>query len=393
MQASRSRERARPSDDGPIVIAVMGETGAGKSDFVGRITGEPTHVNASLTPQARGVIAYSLPLPPQGGRPNRSVQLLDCPGFDNGGMPDRDIISAIIEYLRTHYRRSQVHGIIYMIDITRPRLTGRALVDLEIFKELCGKDYYKNVVLGTTHWDQLRQRATGQRREDELKTVPGFWGTMFDQGSKVRRIMHTNGTDASDADMMIIHDIANNYQQEWLRVQEEMNRGVETSETSAMLELDEWERFYGQLRQLKRDSRGHIRQHKMQLRTEREAEAAMMNEGLRTEELRFAEDRAQLRDQERKIRRLADEARARQEQNHNGSPRTNAAEISRLEHEKHRRTTSIEEGDQRELERVLQTCIRYGRGRSARARPTSFPCNSKKCTKIINSTTERFYRE
>ena len=388
MTTRRSQERIRPPDTDAIVIAVMGETGAGKSEFIGRVTGKPTHVNDSLTPEARGVIAYSLHLPAMDVWPARKVELLDCPGFDDGTEPSRKIINAILAYLMQHYQRDKVHGIIYMIDITRPRVSGRTLVSLSIFRALCGVEFYENVVLGTTHWDELREEATGQAREDELKSVPEFWGTLYQRGSQIRQIGRGHYNGASREDMSIICDIANTHQPRFLLVQEEMQSGLDASQTSPIIELNEWQEFHKQLRRLKRNSSGQINQHQSRLQKEKDQEVAEMSQTLRDEELRFAGDQARLERREQEVQRLMDDIRATNEQRGHANPRASDEELRRLAQEKHELEASLRQRERHALEKVLRKCRRYGRGGSSKTR---ISCGS--CGHGIDSREQRFYRK
>lgn len=55
-----------------------------------------------------------------------------------------------------------------------------------MFKELCGEDAYKHVVLATSMWGKEDQeKALG--RERELVAEGGFWSTMKERGSSVMR--------------------------------------------------------------------------------------------------------------------------------------------------------------------------------------------------------------
>ena len=388
MTTRRSQERIRPPDTDAIVIAVMGETGAGKSEFIGRVTGKPTHVNDSLTPEARGVIAYPLHLPAMDGRPAREVQLLDCPGFDDGTEPSRKIINAILAYLMQHYQRDKVHGIIYMIDITRPRVSGRTLVSLSIFRALCGVEFYANVVLGTTHWDELRDEATGQARQNELESVPEFWGTLSKRGSQIRQIRRGNHSGPSREDMSIICNIANTYKPKFLLVQEEMQSGLDASQTSPIIELNEWQQFHKQLSRLKRESNGQISQHQSRLKREKDQEVAEMNQTLRDEELRFAGDQARLERREREVQRLMDDMRATNEQRGHANPQASDEELRMLAQEKHELEASLSHHKQHALEKVLRKCKRYGRGKSSKTR---ISCSG--CGHGIDSKRQCFYRK
>ena len=57
-----------------------------------------------------------------------------------------------------------------------------------MFKELCGRDNFKNVVLVTTMWDQVSEDE-GLEREDELENV--FWQSMIRLGSSTHRFLFT----------------------------------------------------------------------------------------------------------------------------------------------------------------------------------------------------------
>jgi len=61
---------------------------------------------------------------------------------------------------------------------------GTPLRNLNLFKELCGKDNFKNVVLVTTMWDQVVEDV-GLRHEQELQN--NFWQSMIKLGSTTHR--------------------------------------------------------------------------------------------------------------------------------------------------------------------------------------------------------------
>lgn len=58
---------------------------------------------------------------------------------------------------------------------------------LRVFKRLCGDEFMKNVVLGTTFWDLVSEEV-GKAREDELCGSDGFFKSMTDMGCDVVRI-------------------------------------------------------------------------------------------------------------------------------------------------------------------------------------------------------------
>jgi len=65
---------------------------------------------------------------------------------------------------------------------------GTPLRNLNLFKELCGKDNFKNVVLVTTMWDQVVEDV-GLRHEQELQN--DFWQSMIRLGSTTHRFYLT----------------------------------------------------------------------------------------------------------------------------------------------------------------------------------------------------------
>jgi hypothetical protein len=178
-----------------------------------------------------------------------TITLIDCPGFDDPSATEAETITAILTYLNTTYHQGKrLHGIIYMLNITDKRVRGIDRRNIAIFQRLCGEEFYPNVVLGTTNWDQLNNVAEGEDRERELMTNPRFWGNLAKEGSKLRRI-GINGT-AHDDDVAIVLEIARNHHPRVLHAQEEMNSGLAPSETSAAREVDVWKIFLEEVRRM-----------------------------------------------------------------------------------------------------------------------------------------------
>ncbi|ERF76640.1 hypothetical protein EPUS_04460 [Endocarpon pusillum Z07020] len=66
-----------------------------------------------------------------------------------------------------------------------PRLGGKALQNLKMFKSLCGDEALSKVVLATTFWGNVNS-STGMVREKEFEKSE-YWGKMIQKGSKVLR--------------------------------------------------------------------------------------------------------------------------------------------------------------------------------------------------------------
>lgn len=90
----------------------------------------------------------------------------------------------------TYQSKVKLAGIIYLHRITDNRYSGSALRNLRMFKELCGEDAYKHVVLATSMWGPRwgkEDYETATQREQELVSDGGFWRTMKQRGSSVMR--------------------------------------------------------------------------------------------------------------------------------------------------------------------------------------------------------------
>ena len=113
--------------------------------------------------------------------------MIDTPGFDDSGLSDYDILQIISEYLRAAYtEKIFLTGIIYVQKITDNRMQGSAVRCLRLLKKLCGPDYYGNIVLVTTMWDDIKPEE-GERRENQLRTTHDYWGQLIKQGATFQR--------------------------------------------------------------------------------------------------------------------------------------------------------------------------------------------------------------
>ena len=117
-------------------------------------------------------------------------------------------------------------------------MQGSALKNLSMFKKLCGKNYFQNVVLATTMWSDASGKIsvsadTGRAREQELIETPHFWGAMYQRGSKIHR--HTGKRES--AEEIIAHLIGLRLRPV-LDIQHEMvDQGKKVSDTAAGMEV------------------------------------------------------------------------------------------------------------------------------------------------------------
>jgi hypothetical protein len=127
--------------------------------------------------------------------PTVNIYLIDTPGFDDTTRSDTDVLKEVAGWLTDSYsNKVKLNGILYMHRITDPRMQGSAMMNLIMFKKLCGHDALKNVTLVTTMWEKV-DPDDGTRREDQLRTTPEYWGSMLTQGSRMDR--HNNTRDSA----------------------------------------------------------------------------------------------------------------------------------------------------------------------------------------------------
>lgn len=169
-----------PSPD--IYIALMGQTGTGKTSFIRDATRRKDlkvgHYLESCTQHVE-VIETTIG--------DRTVKLIDTPGFDDSGRSDADILETISDYLRAAYtQKINLTGVIYVQRITDNRMQGSSLRCLRLLKKLCGPEYYGNIVLVTTMWGNITQKE-GEERENNLRNVDAYWGELLRQGATFQR--------------------------------------------------------------------------------------------------------------------------------------------------------------------------------------------------------------
>ncbi|KAJ5106423.1 P-loop containing nucleoside triphosphate hydrolase protein [Penicillium angulare] len=179
----RNGRPARPND---VFIAVMGLTGAGKSSFISLCSGENAEIGHDSHSCTSVVDVYGYE-----ESPDRTVYLIDTPGFDDGQRNDTQILREIATWLGTSYENKiLLSGILYLHRISDNRMQGSAKKNLGMFMKLCGSDAFKKVVLVETMWDKTDPEEAA-RREKELQETEEFWGWMISKGSRCYRHMNT----------------------------------------------------------------------------------------------------------------------------------------------------------------------------------------------------------
>ncbi|KAF5351032.1 hypothetical protein D9756_008415 [Leucocoprinus leucothites] len=242
IKAERSRSievtpiSAHELTEDDIIIAVMGPTGVGKSSFIQLVAGgdyNTIEVGEGLGSTTSEVKALRIMFK---NAKNRNIVLIDTPGFDDTFKYNHEVLETIVEWLSLSGKKSsrtgedrRISGILYLHRITDIRFSGSITENFELFKKLCGKDFYKRVILTTTMWPDENNSAPSlelkneyERREQELKD--DHWRIMIKSGSKARRFLRTLPS-AEQIINEIVETELRNQEQPLMQIQSEMASG------------------------------------------------------------------------------------------------------------------------------------------------------------------------
>ncbi|KAF8170413.1 P-loop containing nucleoside triphosphate hydrolase protein [Pholiota molesta] len=245
----------------------MGATGSGKTTFINFASGSDLRVSGGLQ-SCTNIVQVAQPFMLN----NRSVTLIDTPGFDDTTKSDSDILSMIAAFLATEYENGKkLSGLVYIHRISDIRMGGISTRSFRMFKQLCGDSTLQNVVIVTNMWSEVTPEI-GEAREAELASQDMFFKPALDKGASLLR--HENTRESAHA--ILQHIIQNRPLS--LQIQRELiDEKKNISETAAGAELNrelmvQMERHRREMQALEEEMKEAIRLQDEETRRELEAE-------------------------------------------------------------------------------------------------------------------------
>ncbi|KAK7436975.1 hypothetical protein VKT23_018790 [Stygiomarasmius scandens] len=294
----------------------MGATGSGKTTFINSISGSNLRIGKTLHS-----CTTTVQLSQQFELDGRQVTLIDTPGFDDTTKSDADILNMIAAFLATTYEQGKkLAGVLYLHRISDIRMGGVSTRNFKMFRQLCGPDALKNVVLVTNMWGEIGNEV-GEAREMELKSEDKFWKPVLDKGAQVFR--HDNTAGSAQAIVRYLVD----KQPVPLRIQTELvDQHKHLTDTAAGAELNrelmaQIKKHQAEMRDLEKEMKEAINARDEETRQELEIERNKMQaemSALQTNSQKLAtaysEQKAQLERKLEESRKLAEEAQKQQKQ-------------------------------------------------------------------------------
>ena len=117
------------------------------------------------------------------------IHLIDSPGFDDGSMNDSVVLARIASFINATYKLKQtLAGVIYLHDITKPKLGGVGLRNIRLLENMIGIDKWDNCTLVTTKWGCTTNSQGEQAREQKLRTDPKYFADMLNNSHSARML-------------------------------------------------------------------------------------------------------------------------------------------------------------------------------------------------------------
>ncbi|KAF8896189.1 P-loop containing nucleoside triphosphate hydrolase protein [Infundibulicybe gibba] len=255
-------------DDNTITIAVMGATGSGKTTFINLASGQSDLEVGPGLQSCTNNIQATKPFKLDG----REVVMIDTPGFDDTTKTDTEVLRMIALYLETtvssYKAGKKLSGVLYLHSISDRRMGGTSTRNFKMFRELCGTEALKNVVILTTMWEGVDINA-GEAREMELGTTDIFFKPALDEGAQMLRHAAQTARSAHSVLRYLIknHPLPLQIQRELVDQKKELSKTAAGSELERGL-MKQAERYKKDLEEARREMKEARAKEKKELNTE-----------------------------------------------------------------------------------------------------------------------------
>jgi len=214
----------------PIMVVLVGVTGAGKTTFTSVASGrQDLGIGDGLDPCTQDPQAVRLTVD---GRP---VILIDTPGFDDRDRSDMEILEDIGKWLSRQGFTKHLDGLILLHPITQDFDSNLEKRRTRLLEKILGKDAYKRVVVATTMWGSLAN-------EDEVgsdirrRWEKGVWYDFYQGGAALTK--HFNNIESAHRIIKTIIDRSDEAKGAGVLLQDELARkGARFTDTSLGREL------------------------------------------------------------------------------------------------------------------------------------------------------------
>ncbi|KAK3358106.1 P-loop containing nucleoside triphosphate hydrolase protein [Lasiosphaeria hispida] len=178
------------------MIAVLGVTGAGKSTFINTASGQNllkiSHGSQPCTQNPRAV-EFQIEV----GNGNRTIVLIDTPGFDDDKRSDVRILEDIATWMarKGYLKERMLDGLIFLHPVTLTRAGGSELNRTQLLEKILGPDAYSRVLIATTMWDYIVSEDLVKDRLESRLSPGGVWYELTSKGALY--VKHRNTKDSA----------------------------------------------------------------------------------------------------------------------------------------------------------------------------------------------------
>ena len=219
----------------PVMVVIVGMTGAGKTTFASIASGKDLKVGDGNDPCTQDPQAVFFKLD------GRTVALIDTPGFDDTTRSDVEILAGLGRWLvnQDFAKNHRLDGLILLHPITEQRVdSGTERKRTRLIQNILGKDAFKRVIIATTMWDCIDKKFHGEvaRFMGQRSKESGLWADLCNGGATI--IDHQNSKESAHSIIRTIIKRSDESQEAETLLQSELaSKSGHFTETSAGQEV------------------------------------------------------------------------------------------------------------------------------------------------------------